>query len=504
MSTQKLFEMLLNELGFDLTEYLDTENLSVYQTQVLEKATEILKDNTVGEVQKIGGNFKKNEDKFKQFTEQAEKKLDEEKYKGSKKELKKKLQDYTKKLRDVIAKTCFAVIPVKEMPWVDVIFRNAPRVMFEEDKVKVAENLIAYYGEIKCVISRTTVYAKMKGADPLFAPIRGELDLKGYEIDDSEQIAEKAKIFPYISAVLESLDANTTRSQVAKYHEGYQRHGEPICDFLMKDEDLMESMKKLTTGTDSGRTSSDIAVSAIAIPHQSDNKTLLITVDESKDDEKYGNCFEALLKFSAACCEAPSTKTAGAAQASPVGPAGETPGMSAGPSAGGPQGGVRTPGGQNLSVWSAEELAEEAQKRGGGGVPPDMEVWNEEDLTKMAQERGSGIPEGMEVWSEEDLEELKKERQGGGLNIPEWEPDKDMEECANCGYGLRKGWSECPVCGTAVGSAAPPQSTPDTETSPPEPEIEAESSQEPEQEVPETKEQASQEQEENDTTEPDQ
>jgi hypothetical protein len=82
-----------------------------------------------------------------------------------------------------------------------------------------------------------------------------------------------------------------------------------------------------------------------------------------------------------------------------------------------------------------------------------MATWSEEELTKAAAERGSGLPAGMEVWKEEELMELAKKRQGGALDIPEWEVDPEMKECANCGYGLRKGWDECPICETPVGAA---------------------------------------------------
>ena len=59
----------------------------------------------------------------------------------------------------------------------------------------------------------------------------------------------------------------------------------------------------------------------------------------------------------------------------------------------------------------------------------------------------------MEVWTEEDLQDLAQKRQGG-LDIPEWEPDKDLKECVKCGYALRPGWSKCPNCETPVGAKA--------------------------------------------------
>ncbi len=144
------------------------------------------------------------------------------------------------------------------------------------------------------------------------------------------------------------------------------------------------------------------------------------------------------MRFSAACCEAPSTRKGADTQQAPQVP--QTHGV------------VRTPGGQELKTWTATELAEQAQQRS-GSVPPGMAVWNQEELLKMARERGNGIPEGMEVWDEESLKELTKRRQGGNLNIPEWEPESEMKECSKCGYTLREGWKKCPICETPVDSS---------------------------------------------------
>ena len=450
MSEQDLIETFVNSLQFDVSEYLDSE-LSDYQNKLIEEATFILQDNIVGDIKKLGANLQKNKEKFENFVKEAETELENEKYKDSEKELKQFLKDYIKKLQELIAKTCVAIIPVKELPWVDVIFRSIPRIVVDNQKVDLLDNAIAYYGEIKCVISRTTIYGKIKNEKPLFAPFMGELDLKGFKLDDSQQGKPKSLVFSYVSAIIESLDSSTTRSQLAKYHEGYQRHGEPICDFLMNKTDLLETMEKIQTGLETGRIKSDISVCGIAIPIPSDNTSLVLLIEESKDSKKYGNCFEGLLRFSAACCEAPSTqKGVGLEQAGQV--------------AQQPTGGIRTPGGQELKVWTAEELAEEARKRG-GAVPPDMEAWSQEDLQKFAEERGSGIPEGMEVWTEEELEELARKRQGG-LDIPEWKPDEDMKECVKCGYSLRKGWSECPICGTPVSAEGSPESAPTSESEP--------------------------------------
>jgi len=164
-------------------------------------------------------------------------------------------------------------------------------------------------------------------------------------------------------------------------------------------------------------------------------KSIVLITDESQEESRYGNCFEALLRLSASCCQVPSQSQQAPTQAAAVsGPIGE---------------GIRTPGGQELKAWTAEELASEAQKR--LATQPDLPTWSEEDLTKLAEERGSGLPDGMEVWKEDELLELAEKRRRGGLNIPEWQPDQDMSECSNCGYSLRSGWTKCPVCEAQVG-----------------------------------------------------
>ncbi len=470
MSTEKLFSIFENAIieKFDIAQYLDVGEFSEFQKKSIEEATFILKDNIVGEVKKIGGNFGKNKSKFEEFTKKTEEMLKDEAYKDSKKELKELLKDYIKALKELIEKTCIAIIPVKEMPWVDVIFRSVPRIVVDKKKAKLLTNSIAYYGEIKCTIPRPIIYGKMKDEKPLFAPIMGNLDLGSFKLSEEQEKATKTQIYPYITAIIESLDATTTKSHIAKYHEGFQRHGDPGCDFLMNDKDLLEAMEKVTSGLESKRLSTDIGICGIAIPQSSDNNSLVLILDEGKESDtgRFTKCFGALIRFSAASCELPAARrdfgqTAQQAQQMTQAAQAQTP---SGPGIGGlvapPGGAVRTPGGQDLKVWTAEELAEEAQKRGTGGVPPSMESWDEESLAKMVSERGSGIPEGMEVWTEEDLEELAKQRQGGGLNIPEWKEDESLAECSKCGYGLRKGWDECPICGTPVDVKASSQTAP--------------------------------------------
>ncbi|MFX0077214.1 MAG: hypothetical protein ACFE96_17350, partial [Candidatus Hermodarchaeota archaeon] len=283
--------------------------------------------------------------------------------------------------------------------------------------------------------SKTIIYGKMKEAEPLFAPFMGDLDIEGYKLDDSQK-EPKSQIYSYVSAITKALDSIATSTQLAKYHEGYQRHGDPICDFLMNKSDLLVSMKKIRSGLESSRVNSNVSVCGIGIPFINDNTSLILVIDEGTDSDKFAKCFEALIKFSAACCEIPSSQKAGEIQTQTLSQ---------------PTGTVRTPGGQELQAWTAEELAEAAQQRG-EALPPGMEYWTEENLRMMAEKRTGGIPQGMEVWTEEELQELARKRKGGVLDIPEWEEDKDLTECVKCGYSLRKGWAECPICETPVGA----------------------------------------------------
>ncbi|UCC19750.1 MAG: hypothetical protein JSV62_00290 [Promethearchaeota archaeon] len=431
---KKLFQVFVNKLEFDATDYLSSgeeQDLSNFQKEQIEKATSILKENIVGEIKSFGGTLKGNEEKFKELEKKANEELENEEYDDIKKELK----NYIKRLKELIEKTCVAIIPVKEMPLVDVLFRTVPRIVFDK-KVELLDNAIAFYGEVKCQISRPIIFGKMKNEKPLYAPIMGELDLGGYKLDDSIK-SPPSQVYSYISTIINSLDSTVTKNHLAKYHEGYQRHGDPICDYLMKDNELMNAMERVTSGIESTRLTSDIAVYSIAVPQNAVKTTLILVCDEGKDPNKYSRCFESVLKFSAECCNVPSQQVQ-----APTQEVTQQPGT------------VRTSGGQELKTWTAEELAEEAQKR--MTAQSDIPAWTEEDLSKFVAERGTSLPEGMEVWTEEELQELARKRQGG-LDIPEWKEDESLKECVKCGYSLRPGWNRCPVCETPVGAKHEPE-----------------------------------------------
>jgi hypothetical protein len=61
LSEKKLFEIFVNSLNFDVSEYL-VEELTELQKKIVDDATFILKENIVGEIISFGGSVKKNEE----------------------------------------------------------------------------------------------------------------------------------------------------------------------------------------------------------------------------------------------------------------------------------------------------------------------------------------------------------------------------------------------------------------------------------------------------------
>jgi len=430
--------VLIKNSDFDISKYLVFNEVNDEQQKIIDNATSILQENVVDEVKIFGGSIEKGEDKLNKLKENVKSELEKSEYNELRDDLENLINVYIENFQLLIPKLCGTIIPVKQLPFVDVYFRTVPRITIDKEKpqkMSIDDRTISYYGEIKCIIPRITLFGKLKEGDPLFAPLIGDLDLDDFNSKASEQKSLMIENQIYISGVISSLDKDTTKNNVVRYHEQYQRHGEPICDFLMKDDVLMDVMNKLTTAIESKRTSSNVSVGAIAIPNIQNRSTLVIVVNESNASNSYATCFEALLRFSAACYEAPSTKKPSE--------------VSTAPPALAQQEQVSGPGGQKLEVWTTEELVKDATKRGlSTGVPPNMDSWTEEQLLEMAKSRtdtGVSLPE----WSEEELEELAKSRQGA-LNLPEWE-DTGLPQCEKCGYTLRESWSECPICNWKVG-----------------------------------------------------
>jgi len=429
LSEEKLFEIFKNNINFQVDGFLVNE-LTSLQEKIIDDATFIFKDNIIGELKVFGGNIKKNEDKYKELKENIESEIEKEKYKVIKKDLK----EYLKLLPELILKTCVAEIPVKELPWEDVIFRTIPRIL-RKDTVKIFPNKIAYYGYIKCKINKSILFGRINGQDPFFAPLQRELDLKGAEPNNAGEVS-LTRDFQYVDAIMKAIDDPLIKLQLSVYEEKSSKKGDAICDYLNQDGELLGSMSKLKTNIDVGASNSGVIINAIAIPSDNNNTTLVIVLNDENIDDKYLNCFEAFLKFSTTLCQMISQQGTTPMTEQIMQDSSITANISTEPT-----------GQPDVKVWTAEELAKEAQKRLHG--QPNIPVWTEEELAKIAQERQASLPEGLEMWTEEELLKLAEERESAELNLPKWE-EQDLPECKNCGYALRPGWARCPICNTPV------------------------------------------------------
>ena len=429
MSEEKLFEIFKNNINFQVDGFLVNE-LTSLQEKIIDDATFIFKDNIIGELKVFGGNIKKNEDKYKELKDNIESEIEKEKYKVIRKDLK----EYLKLLPELILKTCVAEIPVKELPWEDVIFRTIPRIL-RKDTVKIFPNKIAYYGYIKCKINKSILFGRINGQDPFFAPLQRELDLKGAEPNNAGEVS-LPRDFQYVDAIMKAIDDPLIKLQLSAYEEKNSKKGDAICDYLNQNGELLEIMSKLKTDIDVGATNSGVVINAIAIPSDNNNTTLVIVLNDENIDGKYLNCFEAFLKFSATLCQMVSQQSTTSMTGQTMYDSSITASIS-----------TRSTDQLNVKVWTAEELAKEAQKRLHG--QPNIPIWTEEELAKIAQERQASLPEGLEMWTEEELLKLAEERKSAELNLPKWE-EQDLPECKNCGYALRPGWARCPICNTPV------------------------------------------------------
>ena len=443
---EKIFQKLTSNLDFDPAKYMVLNELSSDQEKILKNAIDdTFKENFDGDIKKFGG--KVNDEEFKKIEEEINKRMANPIFKPFEKDLLKLSKKWMDLLKKSIDSFAFSIVPVKEMPFPTVSFLTVPRITWEKgklDKMKLDKNGIAYIGEIKGIVTRTTLYGKMKKEEPLFAPHIGELDLAGYKPKPDEK-APKGENLRFVYEIIKSMERKATQNQVTRYDAQYERHGEPICDFLMKDVDLKKTIDKLTSALDSKRQSSNAAIPAMILPLIS--TSMVIILDEDSGNKKYEAAFEALLKLSAASYDTPNIKKGAAlAQA-------QAAAMTQTAQANTPSGmgiGAMVPQAQaapQLPVWTEEALAEEAKKR--PAAASNLPVWSEEDLAEEAKKRGPAA--NLPVWTEEDLEK-ESDRRHGAFNIPEWKEDDKMPSCPKCGYTCRPGWPECPACGASLKS----------------------------------------------------
>ncbi|MHA1819408.1 MAG: hypothetical protein ACTSU2_04075 [Promethearchaeota archaeon] len=447
---EKMFEKLTNNLPIELEKHLTFNELTPEQDKIVQLAMDVFKENIVGDIKKFGG--KVNDEEFKKLEDELKKRLENPIFKPYVKDMEKLIEKWKKLKKEELNNIVFAFAPVKQLPFKTVSFLTVPRILWSKgkiDKMQINKNAIAFSGEIEAIVTRTVLYGKMIKEEPLFAPHIGQLDLADYKPDPNEKGA-KSENPRFIREIIDSLDRKTTKNQVMRYHDQYERHGEPICDFLMKDDDLKKSLSKLSTAIETKRQSSGAAIGAIVVPLI--NTSIVIVVDESSGSKKYEIAFEALIKLGAACYETPNVKKGpqlAQAQAAAMTRA-NSQAYSGGQGIGSmvPQ---RPPSTPQLPVWTEEELAEEMKKRG-TAPPPNLPVWTEEELEKEAKKRGGAL--NLPVWTEEELEQEKKRRQGA-FNIPEWKEDNNTINCPKCGYACRPNWGTCPICGAPLNVKTP-------------------------------------------------
>ncbi|MHA1369681.1 MAG: hypothetical protein ACTSRA_08225, partial [Promethearchaeota archaeon] len=222
-------------------------------------------------------------------------------------------------------------------------------------------------------------------------------------------------------ALFDAMDKQTTRNSVWRY-QNYGRKGEPICDKLMANQDLMITMEKIISEVDSKDFKANASVCGII--YAINGRTYVAIVDYSG---KHINASEAIFKLCVYLEDAPRVRVA----ASPGGGI-ASPGMVSGP-------------GQQLPTWTEEELASRPNRFAGPPVA-NMPVWTEEELQNRP-DKFTGGP-NLPVWTEEELEELKK-KSGPQLNLPEWKGD-GLVDCPNCGYSCQPDWDTCPMCNTKL------------------------------------------------------
>lgn len=433
---EKMFEKLIYNLEIDLAKFihpLDSEPTSE-QKKIIQDATGILENNINGDIKKSA--IKIDQDEFKIIENEVSKRLENVIFKPFLKDLDKIVKKWLGLKLQELNNTIILVIPVKEMPFTagKVTFLTVPRIVWEKDKLEkmtLNNHCIAYIGEIEAIVTRTVLYGKMAKEEPLFAPHIGQLDLAGYKPD--LKISPKSEDVRFLYEILQSLERKSTQSQVVRYHVQYERHGEPICDFFMDNEELIKSMKKLTSAIESKRQMSNASIAGVVLPLI--NSSIVLCMDENHSIKKYEVCFEAILKLSATSYKTPNIKKESMVPAPGLGISTPSIPMQAQP---------------QIPVWTEQELAEDAKKRGASSSI-NLPTWSEKELEEEAKKRGASSSINLPFWSAEELEEEAKKRSSGS-SIPEWKEDDNLVSCPKCGYSCKSDWNECPVCGTGLKS----------------------------------------------------
>jgi hypothetical protein len=150
--------------------------------------------------------------------------------------------------------------------------------MSPKGTLEINDKPIGYIVELPYQVERGVVYGEMQGQKPLFAPIIGTLELNWNAPEKKPQPGETEYIedFELQARFFQVMDKQTTRNSIWRY-QNYGRKGEPICDKLLANEDLLVSMERIISEVDSKEFKAN--ASACGIIHPIDGRTIVAIVD---------------------------------------------------------------------------------------------------------------------------------------------------------------------------------------------------------------------------------
>ncbi|MHA1791005.1 MAG: hypothetical protein ACTSVI_00075 [Promethearchaeota archaeon] len=427
MSVHKEFSKIIKELDLPtpMSPTRKENHVPVKAQKDLNVMKGLLANNLVGEIKIWGAVY--DEEKFKDAKEKLPEVIKKLQLESKEKEIKQYFESFAKIMKKFCETHIIALAEVKTMPFKRVYMHKLPKT-FETVKgtLEINDKPVGYIAELPYQVERSTAYGEMKNEKPLFAPVIGNLDLNWTPPTNKPQPGVKDYIedFSLQSNIFQSFDKQTTRNSIWRY-QNYGRKGEPICDKLMANEDLMISMERITSEVDSKDFKANASVCGLV--YAIDGRSIVGIVDY---DGIHKNAFEALFKLSAYLEDAPRAKAPSIAGMGTTMVA--SPGMPSQPA---------------LPTWTEEELASRADKFLGAPAL-NMPVWTEEELASRA-DKFVGNDVNLPVWTEEELEKMRQSS-GPSLNLPEWKDDPEMISCPKCGYSCHPSWDECPICNTKL------------------------------------------------------
>ncbi len=423
-SIQRVFSKVIKELNLPTPVDPARKEGSVDKQQ---KDIQIFKDlltsNIVGEMKVWGGNF--DEEQWKEAKVKLPEAIKKLELEAKEKEIKPYFDAYAKVMKKFLDAHCMAKAEVKTMPFKTVYMQKIPKIDQTDKGMEINDKPVGFITELPYQVERSCAYGEMKEKKPLFAPIIGSLDMTWNPPAQKSAPEEKEYIEDVAlqAAIFEAMDKQTTVNSVWRY-ENYGRKGEPICDKLMENQDLMVAMERVASEVDSKDFKGNASVCVLF--YAVDGRTIVCIVDYEGVQK---NAFEALFKLCAYLEDVP--RVAGGAAGGPIAAGGASGMVTAG---GAPAG---------LPTWTESELAAQPQFASSAG--PNLPTWTEEELEGRADKYSGGGGVNLPVWTEEELADLSKSGGAQGLNLPEWSDD-GISACPKCGYATQPDWDECPIC----------------------------------------------------------